>query len=252
MQKLPLIFGILNTTPDSFYDGGSYTLLQAALKRADDIIKQGAQIVDIGGESTRPGASKVSAQEEITRTIPLIKEIKKLYPAALISIDTYNFETAKAALSAGACIINDISGLKNIRLAELAAEYKAKLVIMHMRGTPEDMQTLCGYNDILKEITEFFEERILAAVAAGLSGENIILDPGLGFAKTREQNWFILENLNYFKSLNMPMLIGASRKSFTDKTLEKSLLAAQYAAVSQAKYLRVHDVKETINFLEAI
>lgn len=248
----PLIMGILNTTPDSFFDGGKYTAPDAALKRAEDILAQGGDIIDVGGQSTRPCAIQLSEEEETSRAIPVIKAIKKQFKEAVISVDTFNYATAKAALESGASIINDVSALADIRLARLAAEYKTKLVIMHMRGTPQGRQTLSGYQDILKEIKDFFEAKTAIAAAQGMNKKDIIIDPGLGFAKTREQNWFLLENLTYFNALNMPMLIGASRKSFTDKSLELSLKAAKLAYDAKAYILRVHDVKETKDFLEEI
>ncbi len=248
----PLIMGILNTTPDSFFDGGKYNALDAALKRAEDILAQGGDIIDVGGQSTRPNAADLTEEEETSRVLPVIKEIKKQFKDAVISVDTFNYNTAKAAVENGATIINDVSAIADIRLADLAASYNAKLVIMHMRGTPKGRQTLSEYDDILKEIKEFFEAKATLAQARGVDAKNIILDPGLGFAKTREQNWFLLENLKYFDCLNMPLLIGASRKSFTDKTLELSLKAARLAYNANAYILRVHDVKETKDFLEDI
>lgn len=250
--KKPLIMGILNVTPDSFFDGGRYADLPAVLARAEQILQEGADILDIGGESTRPGAAKVQSEEEIKRVIPAIKEIKKHYPNAVISVDTYHYETALAALREGAQIINDISGLKDLRLADLAAQYGAKLVIMHIKGMPDTMQNFCDYKDIFKEISSFFEQKIALAQEHGVNKENIILDIGLGFAKTREQNWLLLENISRFKDLGFPLLIGASRKSFTDKSLEISLKCAQMAARQGASYLRVHDVKETVSALEEV
>jgi dihydropteroate synthase len=244
--------GILNTTPDSFHDGGSYIKFEAALNRAGQILKEGGQIIDIGGESTRPGSAPVSVAEEIKRTAPLIKEIRQKFPDAQISVDTYNYETAAAALEAGADIINDVSALRDIRLAALAAKRGARLVIMHARGTPQNMQTMCDYKDILAEIYEFFEIKIKEAAAAGMARGNIILDVGLGFAKTSEQNWFLLENLKYFTPLGLPQLVGASRKKFTGGSLELSLKAAATAAQNGAAILRVHDVAETKKMLEAL
>jgi len=244
--------GILNTTPDSFYDGGSYTTLEKALARAGEILEQGAQIIDIGGESTRPGALPLSIAEEIKRTAPVIKAIRKQYSRAAISIDTYNYDTARAALDEGASIINDVSGLRDLRLARLAKTYNAKLVIMHTRGTPQTMNDMCDYQDILAEIYAFFEDKIQQASTCGLTRENLLLDPGLGFAKTKEQNWFLLENLNYFDDLKIPFLIAASRKRFTDKTLELSLKAAALAARANTAIIRAHDVAETAKFLEGL
>ena len=245
----PLIMGILNTTPDSFFDGGKYNTLPQALKRAEQILKEGGDIIDIGGQSTRPGAKDLDQQTETVRTAPVIKEIKKHFPQAVISIDTFHYQTALAALNEGAQIINDVSGLKDERLAELAARFNTKLVIMHAKGTPENMQNLCDYKDIFREIYSFFEDKIKTALSCGLKRENLILDIGLGFAKTRQQNWDLLEKCSYFNSLDLPLLIGASRKSFTDKSLETSLKCAKIAAKQGAAYLRVHDVKETISAL---
>ena len=249
MQNPPLLMGILNTTPDSFFDGGSYISPEAALKRAEQILSEGGAVIDVGGESTRPGSLPVDTIEEIKRTAPVIKAIKQKFPAALVSIDTYNYGTALAALDSGAAIINDVSALKDRRLAALAARHKAKLVIMHTRGTPRDMHKLADYADILKEIYEFFENKIAIAAAEGLAREDIILDVGLGFAKTKEQNKFLLENLKYFARLNLPQLVGASRKSFTGGALENSLKAAATAARNGAAILRVHDVAETKKML---
>lgn len=248
----PLIMGILNTTPDSFFDGGKYNSLPQALKRAGQILSEGGNIIDIGGQSTRPGAKDLDEETEIIRTAPVIKEIKKQFPQVVISVDTFHYKTALAALEQGAQIINDVSGLKDERLAKLAAEFNAKLVIMHARGTPETMAKLCDYKDIFKEIYAFFEDKINTALSYGVKRENIILDIGLGFAKTRQQNWELLENCAYFNTLHLPLLIGASRKSFTDKSLETSLKCAQIAAEQGAAYLRVHDVKETVAAIRGI
>ena len=246
------LMGILNTTPDSFYDGGKYTTLPQALKRAEQIIKEGASIIDIGGESTRPGASKVPPQEEFKRTIPFIRELKRHFPQALFSIDTTNFDTALAAADEGVQIINDVSALADPKLAGLAAAYNIKLVIMHSRGNPQTMQENCEYENLLTDIFDFFKEKIKIATEQNLPKANIILDIGLGFAKTREQNWQLLENLDFFKALDLPLLVGASRKSFTDHTLELSLKAAKLAWQAKVDFLRVHDVKETADFLKVL
>ena len=246
------LMGILNTTPDSFYDGGKYTTLPSAIKRAQDILEQGASIIDIGGASSRPGANDVSVEEEFSRTIPVIRELKNNFPQAIFSIDTTNFDTALAAADEGVQIINDVSGLADPKLAGLAAAYNIKLVIMHTRGTPQNMQENCHYENILADIFDFFKEKIEIAKEQNLPKTNIILDIGLGFAKTREQNWQLLENLDYFKALDLPLLVGASRKSFTDYTLERSLEAAQLAWKAKVDYLRVHDVKETADFLKVL
>ncbi len=249
MRDTPLIMGILNTTPDSFFDGGSYASPQTALQRARDIIEQGAAIIDIGGYSTRPSAPEVSPQEERARVIPLLNALKKENLPAVISVDSFTPSVIKEALDTGANIVNDASGLENEELAKLAAQYKAKLVIMHTRGNPRNMQTMTEYKDILAEISAFFDQKIQLAAALGLERKDIILDVGLGFAKTREQNWFLLENMAHFNKFNLPLLVGASRKSFTDKTLELSLKAAKLAKEAKADIIRVHDVKETARFI---
>ncbi len=251
MQK-PAVMGILNCGPNSFYDGGKYLTPQSALERANVMLEEGADFIDIGAVSTRPSSSLVGAEREIPLLLPVLKAVKKACPKAQLSVDTYNYQTARECLENGALILNDVSALKDERFLSLAKEYKARLVIMHARGTPKTMQDLCVYDDILKEIYAFFTEKIKLAAAAGLSKEQVILDIGLGFAKTREQNWFLLENIAYFKTLGTTLLAGASRKSFTDKTLELSLKSAKLAARGGADILRVHDVKETVSCLEKI
>lgn len=246
------LMGILNTTPDSFYDGGKYTTLPEAVKRAEDILMQGANIIDIGGASSRPGADDVPVEEEFKRTIPVIRELKSHFPQAIFSIDTTNFDTALAAADEGVQIINDVSGLADPKLAGLAAAYNIKLVIMHTRGTPQNMQENCQYENLLADIFDFFKEKIALAKEQNLPKTNIILDIGLGFAKTREQNWQLLENLDYFKALDLPLLVGASRKSFTDYSLELSLKATHLAWKAKTDYLRIHDVKETADFLKVL
>ncbi len=234
MQKV-ILMGILNTSPESFFDGGQVELTQDyVLNKAQNLITQGASIIDIGGQSTRPGYTEISAEEEITRTAPFISLIKQEIKAK-ISVDSYKAPVIKTALQAGADIVNDISGLKDENIAKLAADYNAKLVIMHS-----------GKVKNLENISEFFEMKIKQAKACGVKKENLILDIGLGFGKTAEENWFLLENLSYFDNFDLPMLIGASRKRFTGKTLDNSLKAAKSALKIKAPLiLRVHEVKET-------
>jgi len=248
--------GILNVTPDSFFDGGTPI---SPLERAAQMIKEGADIIDIGGESTRPTAAPVSLEEEEKRVLPVLQEIRAEYPKILISVDTYKTRLAAKAAALGADILNDTSGLADAEMARIAAARNKKLVIMHTRGTPQTMNKLAVYNNILEEMKNFFEEKIKIALAAGVRRENIILDVGFGFAKTKEQNLFLLENLQYFKTFNLPLLIGLSRKRFLAQTendtpadrlpatLEASKKAAEYADI-----LRVHDVAATINYLSSI
>lgn len=234
MQKITLM-GILNTSPESFFDGEQVKITQDyVLNKAQNLISEGDEIIDIGGQSTRPGFTEISPEEETSRTVPFIK-LLKAKTNAIISVDSYKLPVIKTALEAGADIVNDVSGLKNENLAKLAAAYNAKYVLMHS-----------GKVKNLESVAEFFKNKIKQTKAAGVKEENLILDIGLGFGKSAEENWFLLENLNYFDSFNLPMLVGASRKRFTGKTLENSLKAARLATkINCPLILRVHEVKET-------
>ncbi|MCR5504539.1 MAG: dihydropteroate synthase [Elusimicrobiaceae bacterium] len=234
MQKITLM-GILNTSPESFFDGEKVEISQKyVLEKAQNLINEGAEIIDIGGQSTRPGYTEISPEEEIARTAPFIKLIRQNIKTQ-ISVDSYKFPVVKKALEEGADIINDISGLKDENLAKLAAKYKAKLVLMH-NGAVQNLES----------VAEFFQEKIKRAALLGVSRENLILDIGLGFGKTTEENWFLLENISYFDKFNLPLLVGASRKRFTGKTLENSIKAAKLSMQTKAQLLlRVHEVKET-------
>ena len=249
------IMGILNITPDSFSDGGMFVENDKAVRHALEMIGQGADVVDIGGESTRPGAAKVPAMQEIARVVPVIKAIKAADANALISVDTYKSLTAREALNAGADIINDISGgTFEPEIMEIAAESGAGFVIMHINGTPEKMQENPIYSSlgVIDDIKSFFRERILSALAAGLKKENLILDPGIGFGKTLRHNFEIIDRLSEFKEFGLPILVGTSRKSMIGKVLgleaDKRLFGtAASVALCTAKgadMLRVHDVKE--------
>ncbi|MDR0292418.1 MAG: dihydropteroate synthase [Elusimicrobium sp.] len=253
MKRKPIIMGILNITPDSFFDGG---VPASPAERAAQMIKEGAAVIDIGGESTRPGALPVSLQEEEERVLPALRRIRAAHPQILISVDTYKPALAAKAAALGADILNDPSGLSDVKMAQVAAAQNKKLVIMHARGTPQTMNKLAVYNNILEEIKSFFEEKIRLALAAGVRRENIILDPGFGFAKTKEQNLFLLENLEYFKSLNLPLLVGLSRKRFLSETANDTpaarlpaTLEANKKAAMYADILRVHDVAAAIAYL---
>lgn len=234
MQKITLM-GILNTSPESFFDGDKVEITQDyILNKAQNLISEGAEILDIGGQSTRPGYTEISAEEEIMRTTPFIKLIKEKTKAK-ISVDSYKLPVIKEALKAGADIVNDVSGLQDENIAKIAAAHNAKLVIMHS-----------GKVESLTNMAEFFNTKIKQAKTCGVKEENLILDIGLGFGKSAEENWFLLENINYFDSFNLPMLVGASRKRFTGKTLENSLKAAKLATrINCPLILRVHEVKET-------
>ena len=253
--KKTYIMGIINCTPDSFYDGGRNLALKSALASARYMIESGADIIDVGGESTRPGAEPVPAHEEINRTIPFIRELKSEFPDVRISIDTVKAAVASRAFEAGAAMLNDISGLlADPEMKKVAAESGAPVCIMHIRGTPKNMQNNPTYpGDVCYEINSFFRERIAAALEAGVSRSQIVLDPGIGFGKTVEHNLEILSRLREFRAHGLPLLVGASRKSFIGKALslqphdrlEGSLAAAVLAVSGGADILRVHDVLET-------
>lgn len=259
-----LIMGILNVTPDSFSDGGDFINPQAAIAQAKKIILDGADILDIGGESTRPGAQKISVQEELKRVLPIIKAIRTEFPTIEISIDTYKSEVAEQAVLSGATIINDVSGLQlSNNTPAVAAKLQAPIIINHMKGTPQTMQKEIFYKDVIEEITQFFTEKIKLLEENGVKRENIILDPGFGFGKTVEHNITILNNLHTFKKFNLPILIGVSRKSSLGKLLQEnfghefvpkdrlfaSLAATAVAIEHGANIVRCHDVLETKQFV---
>jgi len=250
--KRTYIMGILNVTPDSFSDGGKFVDSDKAVAHALRMAKEGADIIDIGGESTRPGAKGVSAKEEIKRVVPVIKKLKKKSRVA-ISIDTTKSEVAKEALRAGADMVNDISGLHfDKKLAKVAARHGVPVVLMHIRGRPRTMQKKPGYEDLTQEILDYLEEGIKIAEASGISRKNIIVDPGIGFGKTVKHNLEILLRLKEFRSLGRPILIGTSRKSLIGKTLnlpvedrlEGTAATVALSIANGADIIRVHDVKE--------
>jgi dihydropteroate synthase len=245
----PVIMGVLNSTSDSFYSGSRVSNLQEAASRAEQMIQDGATIIDIGGMSTRPGAAELTVKQEITNVVPLIHEIRLRDEEVFISVDTYRSEVARQAIEAGADIINDISGgTIDPELPALAAAFKAPYILMHMRGTPATMQTLTDYADIVTEIIDYFFKKIDAFNSMGLY--DIIIDPGFGFAKSIDQNYQLLNQLEVFSILRHPLLAGLSRKSMFWKRLGESpesvlpaTIAANMIALSKgAKILRVHDV----------
>ena len=251
------VMGILNVTPDSFYAGSRRTGADDALETARAMIDAGADILDVGGESTRPGAEAVPEEEELSRVVPAINALREAFPQAVISIDTYKAAVARAAFEAGADFLNDISAMRlDPDLARAAADAQAPVCLMHMQGTPRNMQMDPHYEkDVIGEIIEFLDERIAASVDAGISEQNIIVDPGIGFGKTVEHNLEIVNRLGEFRSLGRPVLLGASRKSFIGKTLELddeadrlegSLAVAALGVAAGADILRVHDVAETV------
>ena len=245
------IIGIINVTPDSFYDGGHHLEPEKAIDHGLGLLAEGADIIDIGGESSRPGSDPVPAEEELHRVIPVISGLRKT-TKALISVDTMKFEVAQAALDHGADIINDISSFSlDPRLLSLAAQYHAGFILMHMQGNPKTMQIYPFYEDVLKEIRSFLAEKIEIALAYGLKKESLIIDPGIGFGKRTEDNLRLLNRLDFFEELDRPILVGISRKSFIGKILnappqdrlEGSIAAAVVSILRGASLLRVHDVK---------
>ena len=207
--------GILNVTPDSFSDGGKFIQTDSALRQTELMIEEGADIIDIGGESTRPGSDPVSAEEQIQRVIPVIKAIRQCFSEIILSIDTTSSLVAETALMAGANIINDVSaGLNDSRILKLAAKHAAPIILMHSQGNPKTMQNNPHYEDVVNEVVAFLKTRIDAALAAGISKEAIAIDPGIGFGKRKQDNLSLLANLDSFVALGFPVLLGASRKRF--------------------------------------
>ena len=259
--KRTIIMGILNVTPDSFSDGGKFFSVDDAVKQAVRMEEEGADIIDIGGESTRPGSNTISLDEEMNRVLPVVEELVKKIKIP-ISVDTYKSDIAKKSLDLGASMINDISALRgDKKLANVVAGYNIPICLMHMKGEPRNMQVNPVYDDVVKEIHDFLKERADYAVSCGIKKENIIIDPGIGFGKRTgkgiEDNCEILDRLFEFKDLGFPILVGASRKKFignicggeeplpVTERLEGSLAAACIAIANGADIVRVHDVKET-------
>ena len=253
------VMGILNVTPDSFYDGGLHFDLADTQERVDAMVKEGVEIIDIGGESTRPGSKPVTIDEELDRVIPAIKYIAKNYDIP-ISIDTQKSEVAKKAVEAGAHIINDVGGLRNEDMISVASEMNVPVIMMHMQGTPENMQKNPQYGDVVEDIKEWLEERINAAEKAGIKRSNVIVDPGIGFGKNLKHNLELLGRINEFKGMAGGVLLGASRKSFIammtgneeGDRLTGSLSAAIMGVTGGVDILRVHDVKETLSAVKAV
>lgn len=253
------IMGIINTTPDSFSDGGLYADSKRAIEHARQLIEEGVDILDIGGESTRPGASKVSLEEELHRTIPVIKAIREFSDIPL-SIDTSKAKVMQAAAHAGADIINDVRALQQPGSLSAAAESGLMVCLMHMQGAPDSMQDNPVYEDVVDEVKQFLAERIRIAEEAGIKQSDIIIDPGFGFGKTLQQNLQILARLDEFRALGYPLLVGLSRKSMlgllldqpVDKRLHGSLSAAVISALSGANIIRVHDVQQTKEVLTIV
>ncbi len=262
--KKTYIMGIVNVTPDSFFDGGRYFNVEQAVERGIRLAEEGADILDIGGESTRPGSEPVSVDDELKRVLPVIEKLSKKVNIP-ISIDTYKAQVAEEAIKAGAKIINDISGLRfDPDMARIAAKYDVPVVIMHIKGKPKDMQKNPYYVALIPEIIEYLRESIIIAKNSGLDESKIIIDPGIGFGKTPEQNLEIIKNLRDFTLLGKPILIGPSRKSFIGKVLDEpspenrlegTASAVAISVFNGANIIRVHDVaymKKIVKMADAI
>lgn len=248
--------GIVNVTPDSFSDGGRHLGRDAALTHAHRLLEEGADILDIGGESTRPGSLPVSVQEELDRVMPVIEGLQGM--PIPVSVDTAKPEVMRAAMAAGASMVNDIAALQQPGALGAVAESKAAVCLMHMKGAPQTMQVQPHYGDVVREVKDFLRERIAAAEAAGIARECIVVDPGFGFGKTLEHNLILLRELGAFQELGVPVLAGLSRKSMLGKItgqevehrLAASLAAALLAVQRGASIVRVHDVRETADMLK--
>jgi dihydropteroate synthase len=255
----PLVMGILNVTPDSFSDGGRYNQIDNALSHVQQMLDDGADIVDVGGESTRPGAVKVSIDEELQRTIPVVSEIKRRF-GCRVSIDTSKAEVMNQAVHAGADMVNDVFALQQKSALDTVAILGVPVCLMHMQGQPDNMQEKPEYSNPVNDIVQFFSSRIETCINAGILRDNIIIDPGFGFGKTLEHNLLLLSHLNEFCRFNLPVLVGISRKSMLEKILQATLenrlagsLAAMLIAVQKgARIVRVHDVKESVAVLKVL
>lgn len=255
----PIVMGILNVTPDSFSDGGQYSSYELAYQHADDMVAQGAGMIDIGGESTRPGAAEVSLADELARVIPLVKYVAAHHDV-WISVDTSKPEVMRQAVAAGAHLINDVRALMEPGALEAAAELQVPICLMHMQGDPQSMQFSPTYGDVIEDVSAFLTERIEACLRAGIPRELLILDPGFGFGKSVEHNYELLAKLDHFSKFDLPILIGLSRKSMignllakpTSERLAGSLAGALIAAQKGAHIIRVHDVAQTVDMLKVL
>ena len=259
------MMGIINVTPDSFFAGSRTAETQAAVERADRLIQEGASFIDVGGESTRPGAEKVEVREEIDRVCPVIETIRRKHPEILLSVDTYNAETAEAAVAAGVDIINDISGLTfDENMAAVAAKAGVPVILMHTGGRPDVMQKDPHYDDVVQEVYDYLQRQINYAVASGISREKIIIALGIGFGKTFEHNMTLLRNIDRFAGLNCPQLLAVSRKTFIGALLDEkdpadrlygTIAVTLYGQLHGIEMARVHDVKENcdaVRMMEAL
>jgi dihydropteroate synthase len=263
LQRRVYVMGVLNVTPDSFSDGGLYLQPEQAIKHAEEMLAEGADLIDVGGQSSRPGARPVPAAVEQQRVVPVVQEIVKRY-GALVSVDTYRASVAAAALDVGAVLINDISALRfDAHMAPLLARRNAAVVLMHMQGTPQNMQQAPAYRHVIDDIYSFFAERLHYARQHGIAPQRLLLDPGIGFGKTVQHNLEVLHGLEYFQSLGAPLLVGTSRKSFLGYLLQRkvwdrlegTLTSVIYAVLRGATMVRVHDVQpvvQAVRLLDAL
>lgn len=255
----PKVMGIINITPDSFYDGGKYKDETEIIAQVEIMLANGASFIDIGAYSSRPGAEYVDESEELARIIPIVKLLLKTFPNVLISIDTFRSRVADECLALGAAIINDISaGNLDPKMMEVVGKHRAPYIMMHMKGTPSTMQAMTNYENLLGEILYYFSEKVALARAAGIN--DIIIDPGFGFAKTLEQNYEILKKFNLLHAMDLPILTGISRKSMIYRLLETnpknalngSTALHMYALAKGTQILRVHDVKEAMECIQLL
>lgn len=259
------VMGILNATDDSFFPGSRVGSVENAVNIAMKMIEDGAEILDIGGESTRPGSDPVTEEQEINRVVPVIEGIRKKNKDILISVDTYRAKTAEEAIKAGADIINDISAMTfDDNMAEVAVKYDAPVILMHIKGTPKDMQKNPHYDDVVGEVRGFFKERIDYAISRGIKRDKIILDPGIGFGKNYDHNIELIKKIDSFYEFNMPILLAVSRKTFiglalgnipVEERLEGTIAVSCYAAMKNVDMIRVHDVlenKKAIKMIEVL
>ncbi|GAB1445530.1 MAG: dihydropteroate synthase [Cyclobacteriaceae bacterium] len=249
----PKIMGVLNITPDSFFDGGRHTDEKAILLLVEKMINDGADFIDVGGYSSRPGATDISQEEELGRVIPMIKAIMKIFPESILSIDTFRSEVAKQAIDAGALMVNDVSGgAFDDKMFGLIKKYRVPYILMHMKGTPQTMKSMATYENLIKEMIDYFHPKIHQLHQLGVA--DIMIDPGFGFAKTINQNFELLKHLDHFKIFEKPIVVGLSRKSMIWKTLatdpENALngttVLNTIALLKGADILRIHDVKEAV------
>lgn len=253
MFPVPAVMGILNVTPDSFWDGGRFNTKKTALAHARALFEAGAALIDVGGESTRPGAKSVSLQEELDRVIPIVETLSREIPA-VISIDTSHPTVMREAISAGARFINDVRACQIPGSLEVVSQARVPVCLMHMQGNPDTMQAAPSYQDVIQEVQDFLYLRIDACLKAGIFPENIVIDPGFGFGKTLAHNLALLRNLSHYKTLGYPILVGLSRKRMigellnipVEKRMVGSLTLAIFALLQGASIVRVHDAQETV------